>query len=200
VSGDSSQPDRPRPAYGEYATPEEQRARIQQPDATWALDTGQALDETVAPHGAPGVPGVPAAPGTQRWPVDTSAEAVRSGRNIDRVVTLSLLVVGAFNVVFTAVSYFNLPALADQAMKIIGIPGSFTNFDAARLWGPIAAIVLIAGFLLTAFFAWRRVNKGKLAWWIPLVGAVVTYVFVYICLAVPLLGDPAFLEYATNPR
>ncbi len=26
--------ERPRPQYGEYATPEEQRARIQQPDAT----------------------------------------------------------------------------------------------------------------------------------------------------------------------
>lgn len=199
MSDPASQPDRPRPAYGEYATPEEQRARIQQPDATWALDTGQAIDGTDAsPSAAQGASH--AAPPTQRWPVDTSAEAARSGRNIDRVVTLSLLVVGAFNVVFTAVSYFNLPALADQAMKIIGIPGSFTNLDAARLWGPIAAIVLIAGFLLTAFFAWRRVSKGKLAWWIPLVGAVVTYVFVYICLAVPLLGDPAFLEYATNPR
>jgi len=32
------------------------------------------------------------------------------------------------------------------------------------------------------------------------VGAVVTYLFVYVCLAVPLLGDPAFVEYATNPR
>ena len=186
---DRPQPERTRPEYGEYATPEEQRARIQHPDTTWALDTGQAPDETETP----------VAP-AQQWPVDTSSEAVRSGRNIDRVVTLSLLVVGAFNVVFTAISYFNLPALADQAMKIIGIPGSFTNVDAARVWGPIAAIVLILGFVATAFFAWRRVNKGKIAWWIPIVGAVVTYLFVYVCLAVPLLGDPAFVEYATNPR
>ncbi|QIG40239.1 hypothetical protein G5T42_12745 [Microbacterium sp. 4R-513] len=190
-----AQPERPRPEYGEYATPEEQRARIQQPDATWALDTGQALEPGQAPEAAPQQAAAP-----QRWPVDTSAEAARSGRNIDRVVTLSLLIVGAFNVVFTAISYFNLPALADQAMQIIGIPGSFTNVEAARLWGPIAAIVLIVGFLATALFAWRRLSKGKLAWWIPVVGAVITYLLVYVCLAVPLLGDPAFVEYATNPR
>lgn len=179
---------RPRPEYGEYATPEEQRARIQQPDATWSLETGQAPDEAPPQQ----------APEAQRWPVDTSAEAARSGRNIDRVVTLALLVVGAFNVAFTAISYFNLPVLADQAMQILGIPGSFTNVDSARLWGPIAAIVLIVGFLATAFLAWRRLNKGRLAWWIPVVGAVVTYLLVYVCLAVPLLGDPAFIEYATN--
>ncbi|TDN92423.1 DUF6264 family protein [Microbacterium sp. BK668] len=178
---------RPRPAYGEYATPEEQRARIQQPDATWALETGQAPDE-------------PATAEAPRRPLDSPSDAVRSGRSIDRIVTLSLLIVGAFNVVFTAISYFNLPALADQAMQIIGIPGSFSNFEAARLWGPIAAIVLIVGFLATAFFAWRRVGRGKLAWWIPLVGAAATYLVVWVCLAVPLVGDPAFMEYATNPR
>ena len=180
---------RPRPEYGEYATPEEQQARIRQPDATWSLETGQTPEEPPQQVAPP-----------QHWPVDTSAEATRSGRNIDRVVTLALLIVGAFNVAFTAISYFNLPVLADQAMQIIGIPGSFTNVDAARLWGPIAAIVLIVGFLATAFFAWRRLSKGRLAWWIPLVGAVVTYVLVYACLAVPLLGDPAFIQYATSGR
>ena len=36
-----SDPDpRPRPQYGEYASPEEQRARIAKPDVTDALSTG----------------------------------------------------------------------------------------------------------------------------------------------------------------
>ena len=57
-----------RPQYGEYATPEEQRARIQQPDTTWLLETGQDPD---ALHGAP----APAAPST----IAPSADARRSG-------------------------------------------------------------------------------------------------------------------------
>lgn len=188
----SSGDPRPRPQYGEYATPEEQRARIRQPDTTWAIETGQAPAEVAAdapaaePHG---------------WPVDTAkAPPLPQTRNTDRIVTLSLLIVGGFNVAFTAVSYFDLAGLADQAMKMLGIPGEFTNLDAARLWGPISAAVLILGYLLTAFFAWRRMRKGRLSWWIPVVGAVVTYVIVYFCLAVPLLGDPAFLQYANTFR
>ena len=188
---DGSSPDpRPRPQYGEYATPEEQRARIQHPDATWSLETGQAPESTgsepTEKHG---------------WPIDTTpAPPMAPPRATDRIVTFALLIVGAFNVVFSAISYFNLASLADQAMSILGIPGEFTNLEAAQLWGPIAAAVLIVGYLLTAFFAWRAVRAGRLSWWIPLVGAIVTYIAVYICLAVPLLGDPAFVQFATTSR
>ncbi len=44
MSTPSAPEERPRPQYGEYATPEEQRARIQHPDVTWALETGQAVE------------------------------------------------------------------------------------------------------------------------------------------------------------
>lgn len=192
MSTPSAPDDRPRPQYGEYATPEEQRARILQPDATWALDSGQRVDggqvhpaPAEAPHGAPiGAP-VP-------------APAMTPARSADRVVTLALLALGALNVILTAVSYFDFAGLADQAFSILGIPGEFTNIEAARLWGPLAAIVLIAGFVLTALLAWRNLRAGRIAWWIPVVGAIVTYMVVYVCIAIPLLGDPAFMEYATT--
>ncbi|WP_345803162.1 DUF6264 family protein [Microbacterium sp. AZCO] len=180
--------ERPRPAYGEYATPEEQRARIQQPDATWAIETGQAPSETGATTPAP-------APAPAWGPPPPSPRAMR---NTDRTVTLILLVVGAFNVAVTAFSYFDLASLADQAMKILGIPGEFTNTEAAALWGPIAAGVLIIGYLLTAFLSWLSLRAHRVSWWIPLVGAVVTYIGVYVCLSVPLLGDPAFTDFVTT--
>jgi len=183
----SDAPDeRPRPQYGEYATPEEQRARIQQPDATWALETGQAVDGAhlhPAPADAPPVAPVP---------------AMTPARGVDRVVTLALLALGALNVVITAVSYFDLAGLADQAMTLLGIEGEFTNIESAQLWGPIAAVVLVAGFALTAFLAWRNLRRGRISWWIPLVGAIVTYIVVYVCIAIPLLGDPAFVAYSTS--
>ena len=76
----SDAPDeRPRPQYGEYATPEEQRARIQQPDATWALETGQAVDGAQV-HAAP----------ADAAPVDP-VPAMTPARGVDRVVTLALL-------------------------------------------------------------------------------------------------------------
>jgi hypothetical protein len=184
--------ERPRPQYGEYATPEEQRARIQHPDATWALDTGQRVDggqvhpsPAAAPDGAPLRAPVPARP-------------ITPARRADRVVTLALLALGALNVIFTAAAYFDLAGLADQAFSMLGIPGEFTNFESAQLWGPLAAIALIAGFVLTALLAWRNLQAGRISWWIPVVGAIVTYIAVYVCIAIPLLGDPAFMEYATT--
>ena len=54
------------------------------------------------------------------------------------------------------------------------------------------------GYLITAYFSWRRLRAGRVSWWVPLVGAVVTYLAVYVCLAVPLLGDPAFVRFATS--
>ena len=183
----SNTPDeRPRPQYGEYATPEEQRARIQQPEATWSLDTGQGVDGGQvheAPADAPAV--APTAPLTP-------------ARGVDRVATLALLALGALNVIITAVSYFDLAGLANRAMEMLGVTGEFTNIESAQLWGPIAAVVLVAGFVLTAFIAWRNLRAGRISWWIPLVGAIATYIVVYVCIAIPLLGDPAFMEYATT--
>ena len=104
----------------------------------------------------------------------------------------------SLNVIFTAVTYFDLAGLANQAFSLLGVPGEFTNVASAQLWGPIAAVVLIAGFVLTAFLAWRNLRAGRISWWIPVVGAIATYVVVYVCIAIPLLGDPAFMEYATT--
>jgi hypothetical protein len=80
----------------------------------------------------------------------------------------------------------------------MGITAQFTNVDAARLWGVVAAIVLVVGYLATAVLAVRRVRRGRLAWWIPLVGAAVTFIAVYVCIAIPLFGDPAFAHYVVG--
>ena len=184
--------ERPRPQYGEYATPEEQRARIQQPNATWSLETGQAVGPAGGGQVHPVTPGTP-----DGAPAAASTAPMTRARGADRAVTLALLALGALNVILTAVTYFDLAGLANQAFSIIGIPGEFTNVDSARLWGPIAAVALIVGFVITAFLAWRSLQVGRISWWIPVVGAILTYIVVYVCIAIPLFGDPAFMEYAT---
>lgn len=174
--------ERSRPAYGEYATPEEQRARI--------VQSGSAAPDAVAPPVA--MPAVPPAP--QPW----GARAARAPRPADRLATIVLLAFGAMNVLLSAMSYLNLDDAATQAMKMLGITGAFTNVDAARLWGVIAAVVLVAGFVVTAMLALRRLRTGRLTWWIPLVGAVATYLVVYVCILIPLLGDPAFVSFLSS--
>ncbi|NYE19843.1 DUF6264 family protein [Microbacterium immunditiarum] len=182
--------ERPRPQYGEYATPEEQRAHIRDPQA--ASVYSPVADAAVPPAAVP-----PAAPSVPPR-VDPQGPVLRP-HPADRIATIALLVYGAINVVFTAVSFLDLPTVAERAMQIMGIPGDFTNVESARSWGLIAAILLAVGYVVTALLAVRRLRSGRLAWWIPLVGALVTYAIVYVCIAIPLLGDPAFSQYITNP-
>lgn len=169
--------ERPRPQYGEYATPEEQRARIRQPDITDDLDSGRApADEVLVGASLPPSTGFP----------------------FDRIITFALLGLGLVNVVFTVPGFLDLAATFDRTMATMGIPGGFTNVEAAEAWGGIAAVVVVAGYLLTALASWRRLRAGKRAWWLPLVGAAITYAIVLTCLTVPIAGDPAFQEYVAT--
>lgn len=190
-----AQPDsRPRPAYGEYATAEEQRARIAQPDVTAHFEAGTAPTASVPTKAA-------AAARARQSAATPAGAATATGAQphpVDRTITFALLGFGAVNVIFSATSYFDLASIANRAMGMLGVDGEFTNDAAANLWGPIAAVVLVVGFLVTAILAFRRVRARKIAWWIPVTGAVLTYVVVYICLVIPLWGDPAFMDFVTS--
>jgi len=166
-----------RPQYGELATPEEQRRAAGLPPIDLAV---QPTADAVADVG-PVAPVAPADP-PRRNP-------------IDRFVAIGLLAYGLVNVVSTSMSYLNLPDVLTEVMKIMGIDGEFTNYAQGRLWGTIAAIVLFVGWALTTVFTVRRLRRGKLSWWVPLVGAAATMIAASICIAIAMMGDPAFIAY-----
>ncbi len=180
----SPSPDRPdRPAYGEYATPEEQRARIQQPDATAALSSGQSLDVPAA-SSAP-------APGTTASvvpPASDSAVPVRRPRTLDRIATFGLLGYGLFNVLTSIPAFTDYATYANTLLDVMGVDAEFVG--GGRGWGVAAALVLGLGWLLTATITWRNLRRGRLTWWIPLVGGVVFTLTASVLLMVPLFTDP----------
>ena len=170
-----------RPQYGELATPEEQRRAAGLPP----------LDEVVmAPPAATAPPVAGVVP-----PDGAEAASAKKRHPVDRLVTIALLAYGLVNVVITGLSYLDLASVMNQSMKLLGIDGEFTNFAQGRIWGTIAAIVLVVGWSLTAMLSIRRLRRGRISWWLPIVGAIVTTIVVSICLTVPMMGDPAFLAY-----
>ncbi|MCM3503324.1 DUF6264 family protein [Microbacterium sp. P26] len=197
MSDDSSRDDarsaevgsRPRPQFGEYATPEEQRARIQRPEVTEALDAG------VAPQPAPVVPEPARAsqPAAAGFPVPTTR-----GARVDRIVTFGLLFYGLFSVVTTIIQLLNFPEYAETGARMLGVEATFTNLSAGYVWGAAAAAVYGIGWLATAVLTWRRLKRGRLAFWIPLVGFVVTALIAGICVTVALVGDPQFMSAIVN--
>ncbi len=163
---------RPRPQYGEYATPEEQRAAIKQP-----------APESVAPVEPPHPPTAPA-----------TTVAARPTRTADRVITLALLMYGLITVISAIPQLVDFTEFAKTWMTVAGVEGEFTNTAQGAVWGGIAATVFAVGWLATAGFAWWSLARRRLSWWIPLVGAIVTFVVVSVCLVVPLFGDEALMR------
>ncbi|MDE0545760.1 DUF6264 family protein [Microbacterium sp. C7(2022)] len=178
---DSSDP-RPRPQYGEYATPEEQRARIRQPDVAAALDVGMPAHEVAEPpaetDAAPGAGAAHAVPTPKRRPVD-------------RIVTFGLLAYGLITVVTSFNTLVDYNAYAAQVLEMMGAdPGLATGID-GRSWGVAAALVLAGGWLLTAALSWLSLARARITWWIPVVGAIVFTTVSAVLMLTPLMNDPA---------
>ncbi|KQT72563.1 DUF6264 family protein [Microbacterium sp. Leaf436] len=173
---------RPRPQYGEYATPEEQRARIQRPEVTEALEAGVAPQpEPVAPVAEKAIPSAGAGRMGLRGPL------------WDRILTGGLLAYGLVSTVSTIVQLLDFPTYAETAAKILGVDASYTNLSAGYLWGAVAAFIYGIGWLLTAVLTWRRLRRGRVAFWIPLAGFVVTALLAGLCVTLALVGDQQFM-------
>ncbi|MEQ6898816.1 DUF6264 family protein [Microbacterium sp. KR10-403] len=170
---------RPRPQYGEYASAAEQRARIQVPQ-----------------HEEQPAPPVPAPP---LWGASPQAPARPApAQAANRVITIGLLAYGAINVLMSVFSFLDLSTVIDTTYRIMGVPGSFANQASAHTWGIVAAIVLVLGYAGTVWWSVHVMRRGRLSWWIPLVGAAVTYVIVSVFVAIPMMTDPAFVTYVTG--
>ncbi len=181
-SGAPVQDDRPRPAYGEYATPEQQRAAMGMP----------APEASIPLPAAPVSPRLPVdAPFTPVRPTHATTSAARPTRRVDRIITFALLAYGLMTVISSVPQLWHFTDFAQTWMTLAGIDATFTNIAQGDLWGRIGAFVFAAGWVLTAVLSWRAVARARLSWWIPLVGAIVTFLVVTVCLTVPLIGDPA---------
>ncbi|MFT4212026.1 MAG: DUF6264 family protein [Microbacterium sp.] len=172
-------PERPRPQYGEYATPEEQAARIRQP----------------APASSPPVPPIDPVPA----PPTASAAVPSPGRMIDRIFTFGLLGYGLFNVLTTIPTIADYGTFAANLLSTLGVDASLADPSAGRGWGVAASLVLGIGWVAAAAASWLNLRARRISFWIPLAAGVLCNMISSLLLLVPLIGDPtvwAALEQA----
>ncbi|GAA5197362.1 DUF6264 family protein [Microbacterium jejuense] len=186
MSDDDARP-RPRPQYGEYASPEEQRARIHQPAPQWQQPVTPPAPIVTEAADA----GIPAAapPAAERV-----VGAAPRPRTVDRVVTIALLVYGLFNVVTSIPSFLDYAAYADTMFALLGLDVTLTDPAAGRPYGIAAAVVLGVGWLATALVSLWSLRRGRLTWWIPLSAGILFTFVTGALLAIPLMSDPAVLD------
>lgn len=170
---------RPRPRYGEYATPEEQRARIAQPAVTDALSAG------VTPAAAPAA-SAPSAPAAPSAPVPVATRRSM----LDRIFTVALLGYGLFIVITSIPTVADYDGFAAGFFETLGVDATLTDPSAGRGWGLASALVLGIGWLAAAVLSWRNLRAGRISFWIPLVAGIVCTMIASVLLVVPLMMDP----------
>lgn len=168
---------RPAPMYGEYATPEQQRAAISQPDATFALDAGQAPEAFV-----------------QRPAAAPTGAAARPTRTADRIITIALLAYGLLTVLASAVQMLDVAAFAQTMFTTLGVDGQLSDPAAAQPWATAAAITLVLGWALTAWLSYLSLRARRLTWWIPLVGAIVVNLIAALIAVIGIMNDPGLMQ------
>lgn len=166
-----------QPEYGERATPEEQARAI---EASGGVQPWQRRAEIPPP--------------TQRV-VPPGPDATRpTGYTANRFATVILLAIGLVAVLQSAFGYIDLGRTVQELYTQQGI-GEYTETDLTRTIGIALVVSHALIWIITLIVSLRVLSRGKSAWWIPLVGAGVTFIIMATLLAALLLADPAFLRY-----
>jgi hypothetical protein len=164
--------DRPRPRYGEYATPEQQAKAAGLPLQPPPPDAAARV-EAPTPSPEPTVP------------------IVARNHSADRFVTLFLLGVGLITFLNSLPEYLRFSSELDQINTEIGL-GAFPMpalADKAGIGMLVAHAVLL---LLTMLWALRALFRGRRGFFIPLIGFAVFAIVYIVVLSVLFHADPTF--------
>ncbi|MET0304543.1 MAG: DUF6264 family protein [Microbacteriaceae bacterium] len=211
---------RPRPAYGEYATPEEvaalrgtqdeveKAARLESPNAPAPLPAPTSSSSGPSPRPSDRIddpvsdaPAAAARPGKNRTAQDRPAQdrtgvaSARGRGGWDRPITIALLVfAGAQLLISSGPSFLSFGASMSQSMQMLGVEG-FTSSGAAQSAGFWLLIVHGVLLIATVVLSVARLHAGRRAFWIPLVGGAVAGIVTLSVVMTIMLNDPGVAAY-----
>ena len=220
----STRESRPRPQYGEYATPQDQAAAIATslpPVPPVLLPSDRPSSVAPAPEASTRASGPPQKRGSRDAVHDPAAHdsaaydpathdsathdpaktsvaghpaAAGRQRRWDLVLSTGLMVYGFLNVLSGLFQYADLGAFLDQLYEAFNI-GNYASTGMERPIGIAIVASNLLSFTLVAWFTVRALKAHKIAFWIPLVGGVVATVVSALFLQVLVANDPAITVF-----
>lgn len=192
---------RPRPKYGEYAPlPPVAPGHISDDVDGSTGSVAPAAPPYSAPSATP-LPGDPSS-ATQHPSAAQPAFAntasdprvpERKRRMWDVLLTSSLLFLGVLDVIGTVPVLAAMGPFLREALEPQG--ASFTSDTVAAEAGGAANIVRVVVLVLTIVVALIQIQRKRLAFWIPLVGATIAGLALTVAVVVAVMGDPGFIAY-----
>jgi hypothetical protein len=197
---------RSRPQYGEYASPEDQAKAIQvpiqppeQPNAAPAPieSVGVGSGPTGGSWLRPGQPSVvpqPGQPGTD----GQAGTARQMGHPRDIGFTAALLGIGLFWVLVSIPGMANLPQTIQQTYAMEGYTGHYGPVALASAIGLAVNISQLVLWGVTCALSVLAIRKRRRAFYIPLVGGVISGLVVMVLTIVAMFNDPGLLQYLST--
>lgn len=183
---------RPRPQYGEYATPEEQAKALGIP----AHELPVQADPVKAHHAAPVMLPAGEAPHAQSTKNVSRPQTVIGSR--DSLFTFALLGVGLAWVLWSIPSSVNFADTLNRSYALQGYTGHYGPVALASAIGLIISISSITLWAITCGVSIAVLRRHRRAFYIPLVGAVVTAIVVLALTLIAMLNDPGLLTYLSS--
>ena len=177
---------RPKPQYGEYATPQEQ-AKI--------------IADSLPPVSPLLVPPVPEPPVPVPPELRPPAVAVpgRRPRRWDIILTAALLGYATINVIAQLLAKDTLATIATQFFTAQGI-GDYTPTALTTSLGNTLNVITLALFVVTVLVTTWRLRRGRVAFWVPIAGGVVATIVALVFVVILLQSDPAFTTFLDRTR
>lgn len=201
--------ERPRPRYGEYATPQEQAEIVAKslPPVSPLLtpkpaENGSAATQAPVPTQPPAQTPPSHREAVQHQPGPSGAASApplhggRPARRWDRFLSIALLGYGLVNVIASTTQYADLAGYLGQVYAMFNLGEYQPNGEEARV-GLTMNIVMLGLFLVTAVLTVMRLRARRIAFWVPIVGGVLAVIVSGILLQ-PFVPDTATLRDLLN--
>jgi hypothetical protein len=174
--------DRPRPQYGEYASVDEQIA---------AGGVPVEAEPVVTPAAVARAPLAPPDPVTR---VDGAPPVSRTW---DVVLTLTLLVLGAYSILTSIAGLLDFSTVLVELYAAAGY-GAYTSIALADGIGVGILVSHSIVYVVTVAVALSRLRARRLAFFVPISGAVLAGVFYFVLVLVAMTSDPALAAWVSE--
>ncbi|MDO4091958.1 DUF6264 family protein, partial [Clavibacter michiganensis] len=168
-------------------------------DARRAAEKAAAADRR-GTRRAPGTASAPdPAPGTrpERPAYLAGQEPRRAPRRFDAAITVGLLAAGLVNVAGSIGANADPSQAINQSYALFG-GGTYEVTPQTSVIGIAVNVVNIVVFVLAAWISLELVKRKRLAFWVPIVGAVVATVITSVLVLTLIVQDPAFQQIMSS--
>ncbi|PIJ13864.1 hypothetical protein BMH32_01460, partial [Leucobacter sp. OLJS4] len=119
-------------------------------------------------------------------------------RTADRVITIFLLVIGAFGALNIAFELYRFPLSQRTMAELLGV-SDYTAPGWLEPVGIICAIAVLGLYAVSLILSVRRLRANRLTFFVPLIAGVAAFLLVMVITIAAMAGSPELMTALQDP-